>query len=130
MPVEGWDQFEVARRVMEMVDVGATIKTDGMGGFNHLADIGYTHIQTISMGLGEDEHFSPVLHTQIANLKAWMQGTYHRRPSRRYIASYLNERCFLFNRRHMRVGVYRSELQNPPEQYSSTRTQSRWNPCP
>ena len=61
MPVEGWDQFEVARRVMEMVDVGATIKTDGMGGFNHLADIGYTHIQTISTGLGEDEYISPVL---------------------------------------------------------------------
>ncbi|MHB8190674.1 MAG: hypothetical protein ACYDHP_09710 [Ferrimicrobium sp.] len=65
--------------------------------------MGYTHIRTVSARLGEDEHFSPVLHTQIANLKVQMQGTYHRRPSKRYIASYLNEHCFLFNRRHMRV---------------------------
>jgi len=86
-----------------MVDVNATLKTDGMGGFNHLSDVGYTHIRTVSARVGEDEHLSPILHTQIANLKAQMKGAYHRRPSKRYIASYLDEHCFLFNRRHMRV---------------------------
>ncbi len=49
------------KRVLDMVDVNATVKTDGMGGFNDLSDMGYTHIQTISARLGEDEHFSPVL---------------------------------------------------------------------
>jgi len=39
-PVNGWDQFEVCQRVVEMVDVNATLKTDGMGGFNHLSDVG------------------------------------------------------------------------------------------
>ncbi len=78
-PVDGWDQFEVTRRVLDMVDVNATLKTDGMGGFNDLSEMGYTHIRTISARLGEDEYFSPVLHTQIANLKAQIQGTYHRR---------------------------------------------------
>ena len=63
-PVDGWDQFEVCRRVVEMVDVNATLKTDGMGGFNRLSDVGYTHIRTVSAHLGEDEHFSPVLHTR------------------------------------------------------------------
>ncbi|MHB8344090.1 MAG: transposase, partial [Ferrimicrobium sp.] len=62
-PVDGWDQSEVSQRVLDMVDANATLKTDGMGGFNHLSDVGYTHIQTISARLGEDEHFSPVLHT-------------------------------------------------------------------
>ncbi|WP_298211547.1 hypothetical protein [Ferrimicrobium sp.] len=45
----------------DMVDVNATVTTDGMGGFNDRSDMGYTHIQTISARLGEDEHFSPVL---------------------------------------------------------------------
>ena len=104
-PVEGWDQLEVTKRVLDMVDVNATLKTDGMGGFNDLSEMGYTHIRTISARLGEDEYFSPVLHTQIANLKAQIQGTYHRRPSKRHIASYFDEHCFLFNRRHIQVGI-------------------------
>ena len=100
-PVEGWGQLEVTKRVLDMVDMNATLKTDGMGGFNDLSEMSYTHIRTVSARLGEDEHFSPVLHTQIANLKAQMQGTYHRRPSKRHIASYFDEHCFLFNRRHI-----------------------------
>ncbi|WP_308464343.1 hypothetical protein [Ferrimicrobium sp.] len=60
-PVDAWDQLEVTKRVLDMVDVNATVKTDGMGGFDDLSDMGYTHIQTISARLGEDEHFSPVL---------------------------------------------------------------------
>ncbi len=57
-PVEGWDQLEVTKRVLDMVDVNATLKTDGMGGFNDLSEMGYTHIRTVSARLGEDEHFS------------------------------------------------------------------------
>ena len=60
-PVEGWDQLEVTRRVLDMVDMNATLKTDGMGGFNDLSEMGYTHIRTISARLGEDEYFSPGL---------------------------------------------------------------------
>jgi hypothetical protein len=30
-PVEGWDQLEVTKRVLDMVDANATLKTDGMG---------------------------------------------------------------------------------------------------
>ena len=60
-PVEGWDQLEVTKRVLNMVDVNATLKTDGMGGFNDLSETGYTHIRTISAHLGEDEYFSPIL---------------------------------------------------------------------
>jgi hypothetical protein len=41
-PVEGWDQLEVTKRVLDMVDVNATLKTDGMGGFNDLSEMGYT----------------------------------------------------------------------------------------
>ena len=76
-----------------------------MGGFNFLHNVGYTHVQTVSARLEEDEHFSPVLHTQIANLKTWIQGTYHRRPSDRHVPSYMTEDCFRFNRRHLRVGI-------------------------
>ena len=104
-PVSGWDQLEMSRRVLEMVDVNATVETDGMGGFNYLHRVGYQHVQTVSAHLAENEHFSPVLHTQMANLKTEIQGTYHRRPSDRHIASYFHEYCFRFNRRNMRVGI-------------------------
>ncbi|MHB8191466.1 MAG: IS1595 family transposase [Ferrimicrobium sp.] len=43
-PVDGWDQSEVCQKVMEMIDVNATLKTDGMGGFNDLHHMGCTHI--------------------------------------------------------------------------------------
>ena len=95
-PVSGWDQLEMSRRVLEM---------EGMGGFNYLHRVGYRHVQTVSAHLSEDEHFSPVLHTQIANLKTEIQGPYHRRPSDRHIASYFHENCFRFNRRNMREGI-------------------------
>ncbi len=68
-PVEGWGQFEVTKRVLDMVDVNATLKTDSMDGFNDLSEMGYTHIRTVSARLAEGEYFSPVLHTQIANLE-------------------------------------------------------------
>jgi len=64
----------VTKRVLNMVDVNAILKTEGMSGFNEPSEMGYTHVRTVSAILGEDERFSPVLQTQIANLKAWIRG--------------------------------------------------------
>ncbi|MHB8191126.1 MAG: IS1595 family transposase [Ferrimicrobium sp.] len=103
-PVNGWDQSEVTGRILDMVDVNATLKTDGMGGFNRLFRHGLHPYPEPSRHAWARTSTSPRSCTPtIANLKAQMQGTYHRRPSKRYIESYLNEHCFLFNRRHMRV---------------------------
>ncbi|MCI2976553.1 MAG: transposase [Ferrimicrobium sp.] len=104
-PVDGWDQDEIGQRVLTMVDKQAIVETDGMGGLNALGHLGYQHLRTISAHLGEDEHFSPVLHTQISNLKTVLQGTFHRSPSREHLGSYLDAICFRFNRRNVRTGV-------------------------
>ncbi|MHB8191400.1 MAG: IS1595 family transposase [Ferrimicrobium sp.] len=105
-PVEGWDQFEVTKRVHDMVDVNATVKTDGMGWLQRPSPHRLHPYPEPSRHAWARTSTSPRFHTPtIANLKAQMQGTYHRRPSKRYIESYLNEHCFLFNRRHIQVGV-------------------------
>lgn len=105
MPVDGWDTASVTQRVKEMVAVEASIATDAMGGFRGLRAAGYEHFMTVSAHLPEGEYFSPCLHTQIANLKAQLHGTYHRTPKRCYISSYFDAFCFRFNRRFLSVSV-------------------------
>ncbi|WP_298445188.1 hypothetical protein [Ferrimicrobium sp.] len=128
-PVDGWDQLEVTKRVLDMVDVNATLKAESMGGLNDLSENDYTHIRTDSARLAEDEYFS----LGLAHPDRQAQGQDHRRPSKRHITLYSNELRLLFNRRHIRVGAmvdgstpvrsaYRSESQGTPKQYPSYRT--------
>ncbi|MGC8462040.1 MAG: IS1595 family transposase [Candidatus Dormibacteria bacterium] len=100
-PVSGWDTASVTTTMQQMVSIEATVATDAMGGFNGLKDVGYEHVFAVSAHLPEDEHFSPMLHTQIANLKAQLHGTYHRSPKKNHIASYFDSFCFRFNRRNI-----------------------------
>ncbi|MHB1519964.1 MAG: hypothetical protein ACYCWN_01400 [Ferrimicrobium sp.] len=45
----------MTRRVLDVVDMNATAKTDGMVASDGFSDIGNTHAQTASARLSEDE---------------------------------------------------------------------------
>ncbi|MGC8460933.1 MAG: IS1595 family transposase [Candidatus Dormibacteria bacterium] len=101
VPVSGWDMPTVTTTVQQIVSKEACIGTAAMKGFYGLKTVGYEHVFTVSAHLPEGEHFSPMLHTQIANLKAQLHGTFHRSPSTPYVSSYFDAFCFRFNRRFL-----------------------------
>ncbi len=78
---------------------GAIVNTDGWGGYNGLAGLGYEHRSHSQRAapVGE-EPYLPRAHRAISNLKAWLHGT-HRWASQEHLPAYLDEYVFRHNRR-------------------------------
>ena len=56
---------------------GAIVNTDGWGGYNGLAGLGYEHRpQNQSAAAPGEEPYLPRAHRAISNLKAWLHGTH------------------------------------------------------
>jgi transposase-like protein len=78
------------------VEPGSTIITDGWAAYSSLKNNGYTH-KIESVRLGTDA--LPNAHRVISLLKRWMLGTFQGSISPKYLAYYLDEFAFRFNRR-------------------------------
>ncbi len=80
---------------------GRTIVTDGWSSYNPLPKRGYHHVGTT---LGKDhalaDAIQPKVHLFFSNLKALLIGTFHG-ISIRYLADYLREVVYRFNRRSL-----------------------------
>ncbi len=86
--------------VVENVDPGATVATDGWPGFNEIERLGYRRDRHVSKG-PRNAAFRPVLdgvHLMISNLKTWLLGRFHG-VSRKYLPAYVAEFMYRFNRR-------------------------------
>ena len=80
---------------------GATVLTDGWGGYNDLATHGYLHPRTIVSDTGDPAHVSmPGVHRVAALLKRWLLGTRQGAVESDHRQAYLDEFTFRFNRRH------------------------------
>jgi transposase-like protein len=81
-----------------MVNPGATITTDGWGGYAGLEGSNYGHeIVRTNASVGED--LLPRCHLVASLLKRWIMGTLHGSLSVKHLPDYLNEFTFRFNRR-------------------------------
>lgn len=89
--------------VQAAVTPGATVLTDGWGGYNPLGEHGYTRVKTVLAGGGNPAHVvMPAVHRVASLLKRWLLGTHQGAVDPRYLQAYLDEYTFRFNRRTSR----------------------------
>jgi transposase-like protein len=86
--------------VRDVVEPGATVLTDGWGGYNDLGRHGLIHHRTILSDSGDPAHVSmPGVHRVAALLKRWLLGTHQGAVEADHLQGYLDEFAFRFNRR-------------------------------
>lgn len=89
--------------VCAVVVPGATVLTDGWGGYNDLPEHGYVRKETVLSSSGDPAHVSmPGVHRVSSLLKRWILGTHQGSIVPAHLQSYLEEFTFRFNRRTSR----------------------------
>ncbi len=86
--------------VCHAVERGATVHTDGWGGYNEVEKHGYKRRITVLSASGDPAHvLMPGVHRIAALLKRWLLGTHQGAVSNKHLDYYLDEFTFRFNRR-------------------------------
>jgi transposase-like protein len=89
--------------VVDAVEPGSTVFTDGWGGYNPLPQHGYERVKHIQHGSTTPAHVSmPGVQRVASLLKRWLLGTHQGSVDPDYLPGYLEEFTFRFNRRHSR----------------------------
>lgn len=88
--------------VLDYIEAGATIVTDGLKSYDMLDGIGYRHekhIQSSKTDLNPPISRLEHVHLIISLLKRWLNGTHQGGVTPNHLAGYLDEFAFRFNRR-------------------------------
>jgi transposase-like protein len=86
--------------VKDVVQVGATVHTDGSAAYRSLKSEGYAHRKSIMLGSPIAAHTSmPGVHRVAALIHRWLLGTHQGAVQPSKLDSYLDEFVFRFNRR-------------------------------
>jgi ribosomal protein L37AE/L43A/transposase-like protein len=85
--------------VMNSVEKGSAIITDGWPSYSFLAESGYQHSKAIQNELAGDEKLLPHVHMIVSLLKRWLLGTHQGAVKEKHLQAYLDEYVFRFNRR-------------------------------
>jgi len=89
--------------VINNVEPGSVVHTDGWDGYSGLADRGYRHKVTILRAKKEAaSELLPRIHRVVSLLKRWLMGTHQGAVSHEHLDYYLDEFIFRFNRRNSR----------------------------
>ena len=89
--------------VVESVEAGSVVHTDGWQAYNGLSEKGYTHEVTILRGRTETaSQLLPRVHRVISLLERWLLGTHQGAVSHEHLDYYLDDFTFRFNRRTSR----------------------------
>ncbi len=89
--------------VQEVVDVSATVRTDGSAAYRSLAELGYSHERKVMLGSVVAAHVSmPGVHRVASLIKRWLLGTHQGSVLPEQLDFYLEEFVFRFNRRTSR----------------------------
>jgi transposase-like protein len=87
--------------LVEMVEPGSVVHTDGWGGYVSAAKLGYEHKVTTLLRSGKRAHEEmPRVHRVASLLKRWLLGTHQGAVSPEHLDYYLDEFTFRFNRRN------------------------------
>ncbi len=85
--------------LVDHVEVGSTVKTDGFTAYRRIAKLGFRHDVVVASEHEDDaEGWLPHVHRMFGNLQTWLNGTHHG-VSKKHMQAYLNEYIFRFNRR-------------------------------
>lgn len=91
--------------VLEVIEPGSIVHTDGWSGYASLKNKGYVHRATKQGRLdvpSSGEDLLPRVHRVVSLLKRWLSGTHHGAISPEHLDYYLDEFSFRFNRRTSR----------------------------
>ena len=89
--------------LLESVEPGSTIRTDGWRSYSRLQELGYRHDKAVMGGDRElVERVFPRVHRVAALLKRWLLGTHQGAVEHQHLDYYLDEFTFRFNRRTSR----------------------------
>ena len=89
--------------VLENVQAGATLRTDGSPIYRPLVKEGFDHDPFVILGSNTPAHTPlPGVHRIASLLKRWLLGTHHGAVDPRHVDYYLDEFTFRFNRRTSR----------------------------
>lgn len=86
--------------VRDVVEDGATIRTDGWKGYARLKKVGYEH-QVVNVSRSDElaSELLPHVHRVASLLKRWLLGTHQGMVGEKHLDYYLDEFTFRFNRR-------------------------------
>jgi hypothetical protein len=90
---------ELADWATQVIEPGATIRTDGAQTLRRLSQLGYTHEYTTGYNAEDQTSVLPGVHLVASLLKRWLIGTLHYRVEVNQLPYYLDEYTFRFNRR-------------------------------
>ena len=107
--IEGVDELTLHRFIKQEIETGATLKTDGYGGYNLMNSQGYAVAKFVA-GTASSEDPTSEVHKAISNLKRWLLGTHQGRVSRQHLQKYLDEFVYRFNRRFVKYEGRLAEL--------------------
>lgn len=96
--------------IVDSIEPGSVVHTDGWGGYMTLKNKGYGHDATAQGRLGipgAGEDLLPRVHRVASLLKRWLLGTHQGAVSPEHLDYYLDEFTFRFNRR---TSQYRGKL--------------------
>lgn len=111
--------------IVENIQRGTRIHTDGWAGYNGLAGLGYDHVRNLQTHEGKKtDRYLPMVHLIISNLKRWWLGTHKGAIRSKHLQAYLNEFIFRFNRRFWRGPAFAKALgllvtQRTPVEYDA-----------
>jgi transposase-like protein len=78
---------------------GTTVRTDGWSGYGAAAERGFAHVRIVEGRPENGSELFPLVHTLFANMKAWINGTFHG-VSKTWLPAYVKEFAYRLNRRH------------------------------
>lgn len=103
-PVQDVSAASLGPFVSEVVKPGASVLTDGWGGYKNLTALGYDHIVINQSASPDPAHVMlPGPHRVAALVKRWLLGTYQGGVAKAQLPYYLDEFTFRFNRRSSRA---------------------------
>lgn len=89
--------------VLESIEPGSTVHTDGSWAYRSLPEHGYVRDKSVILGSELPAHVSlPAVHRVAALLKRWLLGTHQGSVQPHQLDAYLDEFTFRFNRRSSR----------------------------
>jgi len=97
--IPDFTQDTMTEFALRNIEVGSTIVSDKMPGFDRLPKAGYTHQPAKQGNIRKGAvHVVPLADRAMGNMKQWLLGTFHG-VSRPQLQAYLDEFVFRHNRR-------------------------------
>jgi transposase-like protein len=121
--VESASADKLTPAVVENVQAGSTVRTDGWQGYGRLGAIGYEPVvKTLREAAAASEEL-PLVHRVASLLKRFVEGVQHGRWTQTWLPQLLDEFAFRFNRRASRCRplLFNRVLENGVTKRSPTR---------